>query len=161
MRATRAPLTARPPTTWTCADSVQVALTTVPGRVAAERGDGGNRTHDGGFADLCLTTWLRRPVNDFRRTRCQGRHLIDTLCYRPHLDQHLLRPQLAQKPRDVDLDNGTTAVTGSLQGRRRALLSIGEPKGRKSRWQARSSNSVELRSSPWLRSAVTATRCGR
>ncbi len=25
------------------------------------RGDGGNRTHDGGFADLCLTTWLRRP----------------------------------------------------------------------------------------------------
>jgi hypothetical protein len=30
---------------------------------AAERGDGGNRTHDGGFADLCLTTWLRRRLN--------------------------------------------------------------------------------------------------
>jgi integrase len=35
--------------------------------------------------------------------------------------------------RDVDLDNGTLAVTGSLQGRRRSLLSIGEPKSRKSR----------------------------
>src|SRR5438132_14229468 len=28
-------------------------------------GDGGNRTHDEGFADLCLTTWLRRPVRVF------------------------------------------------------------------------------------------------
>ena len=24
-------------------------------------GHGGNRTHDGGFADLCLATWLRGP----------------------------------------------------------------------------------------------------
>jgi integrase len=40
---------------------------------------------------------------------------------------------LALHWRDVDLDNGTIAVTGSLQGRRRALLTVGEPKSRKSR----------------------------
>ena len=40
---------------------------------------------------------------------------------------------LALHWRDVDLDNGTIAVTGSLQGRRRALLTIGEPKSRGSR----------------------------
>jgi integrase len=40
---------------------------------------------------------------------------------------------LALHWRDVDLDNGTIAVTGSLQGRRRSLLTIGEPKTRGSR----------------------------
>jgi hypothetical protein len=28
--------------------------------LSVTRGDGGNRTRDEGFADLCLTTWLRR-----------------------------------------------------------------------------------------------------
>jgi integrase len=35
--------------------------------------------------------------------------------------------------RDVDLDGGTLAVTGSLQGARRSNLTIGEPKSRHSR----------------------------
>ena len=34
---------------------------------------------------------------------------------------------------DVDLDGGTLAVTGSLQGARRSALTIGEPKSRHSR----------------------------
>jgi integrase len=34
---------------------------------------------------------------------------------------------------DVDLDGGTLAVTGSLQGARRSSLTIGEPKSRRSR----------------------------
>ncbi len=29
---------------------------------SGEQGAGENRTHDGGFADLCLTTWLRRRM---------------------------------------------------------------------------------------------------
>ena len=35
--------------------------------------------------------------------------------------------------RDVDLDGGSLAVTGSLQGARRSSLTIGEPKSRRSR----------------------------
>ena len=40
------------------------------------KGDDGNRTHDKGFADLCLTTWLRRHRKKLMENdRCQVSHL--------------------------------------------------------------------------------------
>ena len=44
-----------------------------------------SRTGDGGFADLCLTTWLRRPGvgaphNDERQTT---EHIASVLCLTP------------------------------------------------------------------------------
>src|SRR6266851_3613523 len=50
----------------THAESSLAASPTVAAHREGVGGDAQNRTGDGGFADLCLTTWLRRPDLDPR-----------------------------------------------------------------------------------------------
>ncbi len=69
-------------------------------QVVTGRGGGGNRTRDGAFAELCLTTWLPRQIEELysrqsyqiRQINKQQRHAPGKLKYQAMLSSCLLHP---------------------------------------------------------------------